>query len=40
LPHQRTIDWTEQGWRRNTLYNWYHRPLLISETFLAEFFKG
>lgn len=40
LPHQRTLDCTEQGWRRSTLYDWYHRHLLISETFLPEFFDS
>lgn len=38
LPNQRVIELTDLGWRRSTLYNWYNRELLISETFLADFF--
>lgn len=38
LPNSRVIESTDLGWRRSTLYNWYNRDLLISETFLADFF--
>lgn len=38
LPSSRVIEFTELGWRRSTFYNWYNRGLLISETFLADFF--
>ena len=37
LPNQRSIEQTIDGWQRQTLYNWYGRKLLISETFLAAF---
>lgn len=37
LPNQRVIEPTEQGWRRSTVYDWYGRSLIISETFLPEF---
>ena len=38
LPNRRVIDCTDSGWRRSTFYNWHNRELLISETFLADFF--
>lgn len=38
LPNQRTFELTDDGWRRNTVYDWYGRSLIISETFLPEFF--
>lgn len=38
LPNSRVIECTDLGWRRSTLYNWYNRELLISETFLVDFF--
>ena len=37
LPNQRSIEYTADGWQRQTLYDWYGRKILISETFLAEF---
>ena len=37
LPNQRFIEHTADGWQRQTLYDWYGRKLLISETFLATF---
>ena len=37
LPNRRFIKHTADGWQRQTLYDWYGRPLLISETFLPEF---
>jgi chorismate--pyruvate lyase len=37
LPNQRFIQNTENGWQRQTCYDWYGRRLLISETFLASF---
>lgn len=37
LPNQRFISHTEQGWQRQTRYDWYGRKLLISETFLLDF---
>lgn len=37
LPNQRWVRLTEQGWQRQTRYDWYGRPLLISETFLPRF---
>ena len=37
LPNRRFIKHTEEGWQRQTLYNWYGRKILISETFLAAF---
>ena len=37
LPNQRSIEQTSDGWQRQTLYDWYGRKLLISETFLAAF---
>lgn len=39
LPSQRVIQLTPQGWRRSTVYQWHHRQILISETFLPEFFS-
>ncbi|WP_296173150.1 chorismate--pyruvate lyase family protein [Psychrobacter sp. UBA2769] len=35
LPNQRSIEKTAEGWQRQTLYDWYGRKILISETFLA-----
>ena len=37
LPNQRSIQQTADGWQRQTLYDWYGRNILISETFLAAF---
>ena len=37
LPNQRFIEHTDEGWRRQTRYDWYGRTLLISETFLPHF---
>ncbi len=37
LPNVRTITNTVDGWQRQTLYSWYGRQLLISETFLQAF---
>ena len=37
LPNQRSIEHTADGWQRQTLYDWYGRKILISETFLAAF---
>lgn len=37
LPNQRSISYTDRGWRRQTRYDWYGRALLISETFLPSF---
>ena len=37
LPNQRSIEHTADGWQRQTLYDWYGRNILISETFLAAF---
>ena len=37
LPNQRSIQQTTDGWQRQTLYDWYGRNILISETFLAAF---
>ena len=37
LPNQRFIEHTADGWQRQTLYDWYGRKILISETFLAAF---
>ncbi len=37
LPNQRSIQYTNKGWQRQTRYNWYGRKLLISETFLSKF---
>ena len=37
LPNRRFIQHTEEGWQRQTLYNWYGRKILISETFLPRF---
>ena len=37
LPNQRSIEKTAEGWQRQTLYDWYGRKILISETFLAAF---
>ena len=37
LPNQRFIEHTADGWQRQTLYDWYGRKLLISETFLSQF---
>ncbi|WP_366513642.1 chorismate lyase [Psychrobacter sp.] len=39
LPYCRVIDLTHIGWRRSTIYTWYKRELIISETFLTGFFK-
>lgn len=37
LPNQRLIKQTPDGWQRQTIYHWYGRKILISETFLAAF---
>lgn len=37
LPNQRSIAYTDDGWQRQTHYDWYGRQLLISETFLPQF---
>ena len=37
LPNQRCINNTDEGWQRQTCYDWYGRKLLISETFLPQF---
>ena len=39
LPNQRMINNTAKGWQRQTCYDWYGRKLLISETFLPQFFQ-
>ena len=40
LPNQRSIEQTADGWQRQTLYDWYGRKILISETFLAAFLSS
>ena len=40
LPNQRFIQQTADGWQRQTLYDWYGRNILISETFLAAFLSS
>ena len=40
LPNQRSIQQTTDGWQRQTLYDWYGRKILISETFLAAFLSN
>lgn len=40
LPNQRSIEKTAEGWQRQTLYDWYGRKILISETFLAAFLSN
>ncbi len=40
LPNQRSIQQTADGWQRQTLYDWYGRNILISETFLAAFLSS
>ena len=40
LPNQRFIEQTADGWQRQTLYDWYGRKILISETFLAAFLSS
>lgn len=40
LPNQRWVRATEQGWQRQTRYDWYGRPILISETFLPSFYSS
>lgn len=40
LPNQRSIEQTAEGWQRQTLYDWYGRKILISETFLAAFLSN
>ena len=40
LPNQRSIEKTADGWQRQTLYDWYGRNILISETFLAAFLSS
>ena len=37
LSNRRFIKHTEEGWQRQTLYDWYGRKILISETFLPDF---
>lgn len=37
LPNSRRICQTENGWQRQTLYDWHGRKLLIAETFLEGF---
>ncbi len=40
LPNQRSIEKTAESWQRQTLYDWYGRKILISETFLAAFLSS
>ena len=40
LPNRRSIEKTAEGWQRQTLYDWYGRKILISETFLAAFLSN
>ena len=40
LPNQRSIEKMAEGWQRQTLYDWYGRKILISETFLAAFLSS
>ena len=40
LPNQRSIEKTAEGWQRQTLYDWYGRKILISESFLAAFMSS
>ena len=40
LPNQRSIEKMAEGWQRQTLYDWYGRKILISETFLAAFLSN
>ena len=40
LPTQRSIEKTAEGCQRQTLYDWYGRKILISETFLAAFLSS
>ena len=40
LPNQRSIQQTADGWQRQTLYDWYGRKILISETFLVAFLSS
>lgn len=37
LPNERSVCLTDNGWQRQTRYDWYGRRLLISETFLPAF---
>lgn len=37
LPSSRIIQQTQQGWQRQTRYDWQGRHIIISETFLAAF---
>ena len=37
LPNRRSIEKTADGWQRQTIYDWYGRKILISETFLEAF---
>ena len=37
LPNQRSIEKTAEGWQRQTLYDWYGRKILISETISSVF---
>lgn len=40
LPNKRSVCLTDDGWQRQTRYDWYGRKLLISETFLPAFLSG
>ncbi|MGM8897156.1 MULTISPECIES: chorismate--pyruvate lyase family protein [unclassified Psychrobacter] len=40
LPNKRSICLTDDGWQRQTCYDWYRRKLLISETFLSAFLSS
>ena len=40
LPNKRFVCFTEDGWQRQTRYDWYGLKLLISETFLSAFLSG
>lgn len=40
LPNQRVIQYTSEGWQRQTHYDWYGRKFMISEIFLPEFLSG
>ena len=40
LPNRRVIQHTNEGWQRQTRYDWYGRKFMISEIFLPDFLSS
>lgn len=37
MPNKRSICSTNNGWQRQTVYDWHSRKIIITETFLPSF---